>query len=78
MGIVRDYAHHVPMVVKAHVKDVKVVVRMDVKEGALQNVKGLVLVAVARIVKEHVGMLVPMIAVAYAKQVVCLIVGITA
>ena len=31
MGIVRDYAHHVPMVVKVHVKDVKGVVKTDVK-----------------------------------------------
>ena len=78
MGIVRDYAHHAQMDVKEHAKGVRAVVKMVVKEGVQLNVKALVLVAVARIVKGHVGMLVPMIVVVYARQVACLIVGTTA
>jgi hypothetical protein len=78
MGIVRDYAHHVPMVVKAQVKDVKVVVRMDVKVDVPMVVRKPVAEVVEEIVKGHVGMLVPMIVVVYARQVACLIVGTTA
>ncbi len=66
------------MDVKEHVKDVKVVAKTGVKADVPMAVRILVAEAVEEIAKGHVGMLVPMIAVAYAKQVVCLIVGITA
>ena len=78
MGIVRDYAHHAQMDVKEHAKGVRAVVKMVVKEGAQRNVRALVLVAVARIVKGHVGMLVPTIALVDAKQAVFMIVVKTA
>lgn len=66
------------MAVKAHVKDVKVVVRMDVKVDVPMVVRKPVAEVVEEIVKGHVGMLVPMIVVVYARQVACLIVGTTA
>ena len=54
MGIVRDYAHHVQMVVKVPVKGAKEVVKMDVRVGVQVVVHNLVVVDAAVVAKEVV------------------------
>ena len=51
MGIVLDYAHHVPMVVKVHVKDAKEVAKMDVRADAQVVVPNLAVVDVVVVAK---------------------------
>ena len=78
MGIVRDSAHHVQMVVKVPVKGAKEVVKMDVRVGVQVVVHNLVVVDAAVVAKEVVWNIVPVIVWEDVKQDVCTIVETTA